>query len=149
MHKIFFGCSIRGGTTVVSREELARLPDIIEELGYTLASRHQTQAGIIERENEHTKTAIHDRDYKWETESDVGVFEISNPSLGVGGEISDMVNMGKPVLCLFRAGLENAVSAYVLGKMGSQYVRTTFECYAYQTLADARDKIKQFVEANS
>lgn len=149
MVKVFFGCAMRGGHNVVSREELVRLLDIIEELGYVLVSRHQTQAGIIEQENRLTKTAIHDRDYNWGTESDVGVFEISNPSLGVGGEISDLIHMGKPVLCLFKRGLEDAVSAYVQGKMGSQYVRTPFECYAYNTLSDARDKIKQFVEVNS
>lgn len=149
MTKVFFGCAMRGGHNVVSREDLAKFPDIIEGLGYQLASRHQTQAGIIGQENKLTKTHIHDRDYRWEKESDVGVFEISNPSLGVGGEISDMVHLGKPVLCLFERGLEDSVSAYVQGMMGSQYVPTPFEFYAYQSLQDAREKIKQFVESNS
>ena len=149
MAKIFFGCSMRGGYDAVSREDLARLPDIIEKLGYELASRHQTQKGVIQKEDKLTKTAIHDRDYRWETESDVGVFEISNPSLGVGGEISDMLHLGKPVLCLFRKGLEGQVSAYTQGKKGSQYVTTSFECSPYESLEDARNKIREFVEANS
>lgn len=102
MVKVFFGCSMRGGHDAVSKEELAKFPSIIEELGYDLASKHQTQEGIIQRENEQTKTYIHDRDYKWEIESDIGIFEISNASLGVGGEISDMTYLGKPVLCLFK-----------------------------------------------
>ena len=149
MVKVFFGCAMRGGNNLVSREDLAKFPEIIEELGYNLSSKHQTQAGIIEKENKLTKTAIHDRDHKWASESDVGIFEISNPSLGVGGEISDMTNMAKPILCLFKKELGDIISAYILGKMGSQYIKTPFECYAYQTLIDAKDKIRNFVEANS
>ena len=149
MVKVFFGCAMRGGQEIVSREELERFPDVIEELGYELASRHQTQKGIVEKENRLTKTHIHDRDYNWELESDVGVFEISNPSLGVGGEIFDMIHLGKPVLCLFKRGLEDKVSAYVQGKMNSQYVKTPFECYAYTSLEDAKEEIRKFIEANT
>jgi 2'-deoxynucleoside 5'-phosphate N-hydrolase len=149
MVKIFFGCSMRGGYVAVRIQELESFPKIIEELGYELASRHQTQRGIIEEENKLVKTSIHDRDYEWLTGSDVGVFEISNPSLGVGGEISDMVHLHKPVLCLFKKGLENKVSAYIQGKMGSKYVKTIFEIYTYSDLSDVKGKIRQFVEAIS
>jgi len=114
-----------------------------------LASTHQTQKGVIQKENKLTKKAIHDRDYAWLKEADVGVFEISNPSLGVGGEISDMVHLGKPVLCLFKKGLEDDVSAYTQGKMGSQYVTTAFESYAYKAPDEVKDKIESFVESNS
>jgi len=146
MVKVFFGCSMRGGQGVVNSEELAKFPDAIEALGFELASRHQTKAGIIQEENKLTKTHIHDRDYKWVTESDFGVFEISNPSLGVGAEISDLIHLGKPVLCLYKKGLEEKVSAYILGKMGSKYIQPPFECYAYQDLEDAKEKIKQFAK---
>jgi hypothetical protein len=146
MVKIFFGCSMRGGYDRVSQEELDKIPDIIEELGYELASRHQTQQGIIEEENKRTPPFIHDRDYGWEVESDVGIFELSNPSLGVGGEISDMINLRKPVLCAFKRGLEKSVSNYIQGKQGSKYVETPFECYAYESLEDLKEKIKEFVE---
>ena len=101
MVKVFFGCSMRGGYGSVSKSDLAKIPDIIEGLGYELASRHQT-GEWKQSEASQTKTGIHDRDYTWEIESDCGVFEISNPSLGVGGEISDMIGLKKPVLCLFR-----------------------------------------------
>ena len=147
MVKIFFGCSMRGGYDAVSREELARFRQIIEKLGYELASQHQTQ-DWEKSEAKLTKTDIHDRDYLWEIESDCGIFEISNASLGVGGEISDMIHLGKPVLCLFKKGLEDKISAYIQGKMGSQYVTTPFESYAYETLDEAKDRIKAFVESN-
>lgn len=148
MVKIFFGCSMMGGYNAVPKEELAKLANAIEELGHTLASRHQTQ-DWIRTEAKLTQTDIHDRDFKWGIESDIGIFEISNPSLGVGGEISDMTHMGKPVLCLFKKDLKNNVSAYTRGKMGSQYIKTPFEVYAYTTIEDAKDKIKEFVESNS
>lgn len=139
---------MRGEHNSINKEELAKFPDIIEELGHELASRHQTQ-DWEKSEAKLTNTDIHDRDYKWEMESDVGVFEISNASLGVGGEISDMTHLGKPVLCLFKRELKDKVSAYIQGKMGSQYVNTPFEIYAYETLNDAKNKIRKFVENNS
>lgn len=149
MAKVFFGCSMRGGYDRISREELVRFREIIEKLGYELASKHQTQEFIIQEEEKLTKTAIHDRDYRWLIESDIGIFEISNPSLGVGGEISDMIHLGKPVLCLFRKGFEKEVSAYIQGKKGSMHITTPFECYSYESLEDAREKIRQFAEDNS
>ena len=149
MVKIFFGCSMRGGYANLSQEKLSKFPNIIEELGHELSSRHQTQPGIVQEENKLTKTAIHDRDYKWIIESDMGVFEISNASLGVGGEISDMIHLGKPILCLFKKGLGDKVSAYIQGKMGSCYVKGVLECHSYETLDEAKEIIKKFVDANS
>lgn len=145
MLKVFFGCSMRGGQSNVSREDLAIFPLIIEELGYEVASKHQTEAGIIEEENKKSKTYIHDRDYKWLMESDLGIFEISNASLGVGGEISDMANLNKPVLCIFKAGMNINVSAYIQGKQGSKYVKAAFECRAYESADEAKNIIKQFI----
>lgn len=149
MVKVFFGCSMRGGYDAVSREELARFPKIIEELGYELPSKHQTKEGIIQEENRLTTTNIHDRDYDWLMESDIGVFEITNGSIGTGEEISDMISLGKPVLCLYKKALVDKVSAYGRGKQGSKYVKTPFECYAYETLGEAKDKIKAFMKENS
>lgn len=144
---VFFGCSMRGGHEVVSRGELAKLPDVIEELGYELASRHQTQKGIIAKEDEQTPPYIHDRDYRWLKRAHAGVFEISNPSLGAGAEIADMIHEGKPVLCLF-TGDNNVVSAYIRGKQGSEFVETPFECHIYTTLDDAKTIIARFMTAN-
>jgi hypothetical protein len=66
--------------------------------------------------------------------------------LGVGGEISDMIHLGKPVLCLLKRGLESSVSAYTQGQQGSKYVTTPFECYTYESMQDAKDKMRQFIE---
>ena len=146
MKKVFFGCSMRGGQAKVSREELAKFPQMIQALGYTLPSTHQTEEGIVEREQALTTTHIHDRDYEWLLESRAGVFEITNSSIGAGGEISDMLSLGKPVLCLYKKSEENSVSAYCRGKKGSRYVKTYFDAYGYEDVEDAKNKIKSFLE---
>jgi nucleoside 2-deoxyribosyltransferase len=142
---IYFGCSMLGGYANVSRADLAQFPRIIVELGHILASDHQTQPGIIEKEMKLEDTYIHDRDYRWMQESDAGVFEISNPSLGVGGEISDMIAMGKPVLMLFKKGLAEKVSAYIKGKCGSVFVKSPVHCQTYEDMEEATAKIRDFI----
>ena len=57
MVKVFFGCSMRGGYDLVSKDELSKIQDIIEELGYKLTTRHQTQKGIMKREAKLTFSA--------------------------------------------------------------------------------------------
>jgi len=145
---VYFGCSMLGGYAAVSREEIARLQKRIAELGFGLASDHQTQPGVLEREAKLEPSLIHDRDYQWLLDSDVGVFEISNPSLGVGSEISDMIYAGKPVLMLFKRGLQDNISSYIRGKVGSKYVSCPIECHAYTDLNDAGARIRAFIAAN-
>ncbi len=147
--KIFFGCSMRGGYSTLELKEVAKIPELIESLGYELASKHQTERDVITKEDNLEPNEIHDRDYEWLKESDIGIFEISNPSLGVGGEISDMVHLGKPVLCVYKYGLRKKISAYIRGKKGSEYIKTPFACKSYLNIEEAGEKIKQFVEENS
>jgi hypothetical protein len=143
---VYFGCSMLGGYSHVGREDLAGFPKVILELGHTLATDHQTQPGVIEKEAKLDHAYIHDRDYRWMMESDAGVFEISNPSLGVGGEISDMISMGKPVLMLFKKGLEEKVSAYIRGKCGSRFVKSPVDCQTYEDMKEAKGRIKEFID---
>lgn len=140
--EVFFGCSMRGGHSIVSQDDLVKLANIIEELGYKLISKHQTEKGIIQKENQLTPSKIHDRDYSWLLNADIGIFEISNPSLGVGAEISDMINAGKPVLCLFQ-GDETKISAYIRGKQG--YIKTFFGCYSYKNIDEAKIIIRDLI----
>ena len=147
MVKVFFGCAMRGGYSFVSREELARFPDAIEEMGFEVISRHQTQEDWKQKESQLGKKEVHDRDFGWLKEADCGVFEISNPSLGVGAEIADAVHLGKPVLCLYKKGLGDKVSAYIRGKEGSKHVHTAFRASEYSSLEDAKKKIARFVDS--
>jgi 2'-deoxynucleoside 5'-phosphate N-hydrolase len=143
---VYFGCSMLGGYGLVPREDIAEFPKLIQDLGYGLASDHQLQPGVLEREAALEPSFIHDRDYQWLLDSDVGVFEISNPSLGVGSEISDMIYADKPILMLFKNGLEGKVSSYLRGKAGSRYVNCRVECHPYLDLEDAGAKIKEFID---
>ena len=132
---------MRSGFGSVSQEDLRRIQMSVKDLGHQLVTEHQTSATFEEDEAPNTNIQIHDRDYGFLVRAEIGIFEISNPSLGVGGEISDMVHLGRPVLCLLKRGLEKSVSAYTQGKQGSRYVTTPFECYAYESVEDARNKI--------
>jgi len=109
---------MRGGFNSVSQDELRELQSSVKELGHQLVTEHQTSPTFELDESPHTTTQIHDRDYGFLLKAKIGIFEISNPSLGVGGEISDMIHLGRPVLCLFKRGLEESVSAYTQGKQG-------------------------------
>lgn len=149
MKKVFFGCSMRGGYANLDKEELIKIRDLIELLGHELISKHQLENKILDKENEISPKEIHDRDYNWLKEADLGIFEISNPSLGVGSEISDILNLGKPVLCLFKKELDSLVSAYIRGKQGSKLVKASFEYHAYDGLEEAKIFIKEFLERYS
>lgn len=116
--KAFFSCSMRGGFGRLAQEELRKIPDIIEELGMVVISKHQTNGNFMENESRLTEEAIHDRDYRWLTEADLVIAEITNPSLGVGAEIADAVHLGIPVLCVYKRECEQQISAYIRGKAG-------------------------------
>ena len=141
MDKAFFACSMRGGYGAVSQETLSQIPDALEEIGLKLMSRHQTQKGIIAQENKETTVAIHDRDYGWLEDCEFVVAEISNPSLGVGSEISDATALGRPVLGLYQLP-EDKISAYVRGKL-ERYPKGHHT--QYTDLDDLKIKVREFV----
>ncbi|MBN1761901.1 MAG: nucleoside 2-deoxyribosyltransferase [Methanomicrobia archaeon] len=135
--RVFFSCSMRGGYSRVAQAELRKIPDIIEELGMEVISRHQTQADFIANESRLTEQQIHDRDYRWLQEADLVIAEITNPSLGVGAEIADAVQLGIPVLAIYRKEFENQISAYISGKTG-------VVCRAYADYGELRRRIGEF-----
>jgi nucleoside 2-deoxyribosyltransferase len=131
--RVFFSCSMRGGFGKLAQEELRKIPDILEEQGMTVISRHQTREKFMESESRLTDSEIHDRDYAWLKEADIVIAEITNPSLGVGAEIADAVNLGIPVLCEY----EQQISAYVRGKAG-------VVCKAYSGCEELKTVISGF-----
>ena len=135
--RVFFSCSMRGGYSRVAQAELRKIPDIIEESGLEVISRHQTQADFSANESRLTEQQIHDRDYRWLTEADVVIAEITNLSLGVGAEIADAVHLGIPVLAVYKKEFENQISAYISGKTG-------VVCRAYADYEELKAIIEQF-----
>ncbi len=137
--RVFFSCSMRGGFGRLAQEELRKIPDILEEQGMTVISRHQTREKFMESESRLTDSEIHDRDYAWLKEADIVIAEITNPSLGVGAEIADAVNLGIPVLCVYKQEYEQQISAYVRGKAG-------VVCKAYSGYEELKDIVWVYSE---
>jgi len=129
---------MRGGIGKLAQDELRKIPDILEAHGMTVISRHQTREKFMEDESRLTDREIHDRDYEWLKEADIVIAEITNPSLGVGAEIADAVNLGIPVLCVYKRDYEQQISAYVRGKAG-------VVCKAYS----GHEELKEIIWANS
>jgi nucleoside 2-deoxyribosyltransferase len=91
---------------------------IIELLGNygKVLTEHLGSDELIERNDRVlTDKEIHDRDLQWIVESDFLVAEVTVPSLGVGYEIGRAIEMGKPVLTLFRSGGQYTLSAMIAG----------------------------------
>ena len=80
---------------------------------------------------------IHDRDVAWLLEADVLVAEVTNPSLGVGYEISKAADNGKRVLCLYRPSKGKKLSAMIAGC-------SKVENREYNNLKEAREHIDDF-----
>ena len=114
--KVYFACSMRGGYQNTGLVNLKKLTDILQEAGFDVLTTHTTEDGSIEKEKSLDTTHIYERDYRWIKECDFMVAEISNPSLGVGSEISDAITLKKPVITMFSID-ELKVSAYILGKL--------------------------------
>jgi len=72
------------------------------------------------REN---RLSMHDRDVVLLTMCDVMVAEVTHPSLGVGYEIGRAVELGKPVLCLYRPLPRKKLSGLLRGMDNSEYLR--------------------------
>ena len=112
--KIYFCGSIRGG-----RKDAQLYHDLIEYLktfGKVL-SEHVGRLDL-EDEREIPPCQIHDRDLIWLKSSDVIIAEVTTPSLGVGYELGRAVEMGKPILCLYRINEDKRLSGMISGSPG-------------------------------
>ena len=69
------------------------------------------------------RLSMHDRDVVLLTMCDVMVAEVTHPSLGVGYEIGRAVELGKPVLCLYRPLPRKKLSGLLRGMDNSEYLR--------------------------
>ncbi len=141
MVKIFFACSMSGGYQIVSRDKLVKIINILEELDLEVLSKNHL---LKEESKDLTKTQIHDREFERMKLSQFGIFEVSNPSSGIGIQISDIVSLNKPVICFYKEDLHNIISPHILGKENSKYLKTIFEVYPYKDLEDIKKKVKDF-----
>ncbi len=76
-------------------------------------------------EPEISDISVFQRDMAWIDQADVFVAEVTNPSFGVGYEIAQAEQRGKPVLCLFRPGDIRRLSAMIAGNSALVVMRYT------------------------
>jgi len=132
---IYFCGSIRGGRDLAST--YAEMIAMLGSYGRVLTEHLGSDEVIETKDRVLTDKEIHDRDLQWIVESDLLVAEVTVPSLGVGYEIGRAIEMGKPVLCLFKQGSEYTISAMIAGS-------DKVEMKYYQSLEEVKDLFEAF-----
>ena len=138
--KIYFCGSIRGGRQLA--DDYQKIIEMLKLHGQVLTEHLGSNQEIETKDRILTDVQIHDRDMNWVRESDMVVAEVTIPSLGVGYEIGRAIELGKPVLCLFRSGLDFTLSAMISGSEG-------LSSHTYESLDDLPGLIEDFISANA
>ncbi|MCD6424877.1 MAG: nucleoside 2-deoxyribosyltransferase [Anaerolineales bacterium] len=103
MMKIYFACSISGGRK--DEKAYQYLVQVLTGMGIDVPTAHIAETGVEEVDAREKPGDIYNRDVSWIRESDLLIAEVSTPSHGVGYEIGYALDMGKPVLCLYKKGV--------------------------------------------
>jgi hypothetical protein len=142
MIKAFFSCSSRGDFLLISKAKIGEIKSLFKNIDLGI----DTKRDLIVNANlsDKNKNEIHDFNYEKMMSSDLGIFEISNPSTSLGMEISEMINLKKPTICFYRKDFHKLISFQILGKENSKYVNSPFEVYPYENLEDIKNKIEDF-----
>lgn len=110
--KIYFSGSIRGGRKYL--ESYKKIIQYLKSKGHIVLTERIASDNIYELEAKLTSISIYERDIQLLNECDVVIAEVSNPSLGVGYEISYALHyLEKPTLCLYQK--EVVVSCMITG----------------------------------
>jgi len=144
--KVFLGYSIKGDYELISSEKIKNINKIIDELNLEIIPKQNADAHKIAYENDKDKTLMHDQEHQKLIETDFAIFEISNPGITIGSQISDLIHMKTPILCLYRNDLYNIVPRYILGKENSKYVDSPFIVSGYENEEEISRIIEEFVK---
>jgi len=133
---IYFACSITGG-----REFEAAYQEIVAALtadGHEIPTSHLVQSDVMENERELSPQDVYERDVNWIKKCDVLIAEVSVPSHGVGYEIGAALNIGKPVLCIYKK--ERKVSKMITGNSDPM-----LSIHAYANVKEAISQARIFL----
>jgi len=133
--KIYFCGSISGGRDLAATYE--KMIRMLGSYGKVLTEHLGSDEVIESKDRVLTDKEIHDRDMQWIMESDLLVAEVTVPSLGVGYEIGRALEMGKPILALFRPGGQYRLSAMVAGS-------DRLEMKHYKSMEEVKDLLEAF-----
>ncbi len=109
---IYFGGSISSGRG--DRLVYVEIIRLLKGYGQVL-TEHIAEESLTSHGEDLTDREIHDRDMDWLRSASCVVAEVTTPSLGVGYEIGRAVDLGIPVLCLFRPDAGRRMSAMLAG----------------------------------
>ena len=128
--KVYFSGSISGG-----REHEAIYQHLVarcQAQGHQVLSAHVADPAALEAEKDLPPREVFERDSNWVRDCQAMIAEVSTPSLGVGYEYGLAVQLGKPVLCVYRSGVR-------LSKMitGNPAPNLTVATYSSESELDA------------
>lgn len=133
---IYFACSITGGRDLEPvYQDLVRA--LLED-GHTVPTAHLADSDVKVYESSVQPLEIYTRDTTWIRECDVLVAEVSTPSHGVGYEVGYALGVGKPVLCVHRAGV--TVSKMITGNPDDR-----LQVRAYRDTEEAVSLVRGFL----
>ena len=124
--KIYFSGSISGGRAYEAIYQ--HLVAHLQAQGHEVLSAHVADPDALAREKDLPPRAVFERDVNWVEECGALVAEVSTPSLGVGYEYGLAVQLGKPVLCVYRSGLR--MSKMVTGNPAPNLMVVTYSSEA-------------------
>ena len=134
---IYFSCSITGGRE--DQEDYSEIVRFLLDLGHQVPTAHLASPDLEKLETRSEPEDIYTRDITWVRECDVLIAEVSTPSHGVGYEIAEAVNLGKPVLCLYRDGKK-------VSKMITGNTEPNISINSYDSVNQIRALISQFLQ---
>jgi hypothetical protein len=132
--RIYFCGSIRGGRQ--DAQLYHNLIEFMKTFGDVL-TEHIGRLDLVD-EREIPPCQIHERDLTWLKSADLVIAEVTTVSLGVGYELGRSVEMGKPILCLYRKQEGKMLSGMISGSPGIVTV-------VYETEEEARRWIEGFI----
>ena len=129
--RIYFSGSIAGGRKYVDIYQ--KIVAYLKQQGHNVLTEFVAWHNVLEHDKKIIPEEVFERDMKWLSECDVVIAEVSNPSLGVGYEICQALQLNKAVLCLYHSDV--FVSRIITGNTNQQLTlgeyRDDNEIYKY------------------
>ncbi len=131
--KIYFAGSITGGRNYESVYQV--IVDYLKHLGHTILTEHVAypSQGYLKDYQEVFKS-----DMLMLNNSDLLIAEVSCPSTGVGYEVASALYLDKPVLCLYKEGVE--ISSLIKGN-----TKKKISVYSYLSETELLNIIKRYL----
>lgn len=133
--KVYFACSIRGGGDT---SLYLSIIDAIKQAGGDVISEIFVHDAINFGGSPLPAADIYKRDTEMINSADVMIAEVTNPSLGVGYELSYAEKLDKPILCICKKGSEKKLSAMVAGNH--------YNLLSYVEPTDITDAVARFLK---